>query len=92
MCELAFIEYNNRPIRDADSKIVVYLTSSCVNWGFLAWMPKSAKKAQLTHERVEYNVFLFDEPLKGSKCKGCFRCYVITLTILPEILFPQLYI
>jgi hypothetical protein len=25
------------------------------------------KKAQFTHERVEYNVFLFDEPLKGSK-------------------------
>jgi hypothetical protein len=26
----------------------------------------SAKKAQLTHERVKYNVFLFDESLKGS--------------------------
>jgi hypothetical protein len=25
------------------------------------------KKAQFTHEKVEYNVFLFDEPLKGSK-------------------------
>jgi hypothetical protein len=25
------------------------------------------KKAQFTLERVEYNVFLFDEPLKGSK-------------------------
>jgi hypothetical protein len=29
--------------------------------------PTCAKKAQLSHERVEYNVFLFDEPLKGSK-------------------------
>jgi hypothetical protein len=38
--------------------IVVYLTSSCVIW---------AKKAQITQERVEYNVFLFDEPPKGSK-------------------------
>jgi hypothetical protein len=27
------------------------------------------KKAQLTHERVEYKVFLFDELLKGSKLK-----------------------
>jgi hypothetical protein len=25
------------------------------------------KKAQITQERVEYNVFLFDEPPKGSK-------------------------
>jgi hypothetical protein len=39
--------------------IVVYLTS--------------AKKAQLTHERVEYNVFLFDEPLKGSKSLKIFK-------------------
>jgi hypothetical protein len=49
--------------------IVVYLTSSCVNWGFLT----SAKKAQLTHERVEYNVLLFDEPLKGSKLLKIFK-------------------
>jgi hypothetical protein len=25
------------------------------------------KKAKFTEERVEYKVFLFDEPLKGSK-------------------------
>jgi hypothetical protein len=25
------------------------------------------KKAQFTQKRVGYNVFLFDEPLKGSK-------------------------
>jgi hypothetical protein len=25
------------------------------------------KRPQFTHERVEYNVFLFDEPLKGSQ-------------------------
>jgi hypothetical protein len=31
------------------------------------------KKAQLTHERVEYNVFLFDEPLKGSKSLKTFK-------------------
>jgi hypothetical protein len=36
--------------------IVIYLTSSCVIWDFFA------KKAQITQERVEYNVFLFDEP------------------------------
>jgi hypothetical protein len=26
---------------------------------------RGPKKAQFTHERVEYKVFLFDEPLKG---------------------------
>jgi hypothetical protein len=35
------------------------------------------KKAQITLERVEYNVFLFDEPLKGSKSVKIFK---ITLT------------
>jgi hypothetical protein len=31
-------------------------------------IPKnSIKKAKFTHDRVEYKVFLFDEPLKGSK-------------------------
>jgi hypothetical protein len=33
--------------------------------------------AQFTHERVEYNVFLFDELLKGSKSLKTFK---ITLT------------
>jgi hypothetical protein len=50
--------------------------SSCVNWAFFwhEWAiferfkgPRVPKKAQFTHERIEYNVFLFDEPLKGSK-------------------------
>jgi hypothetical protein len=45
-------------------EIVVYLTS--------------AKKAQFTHKRVEYNVFLFDEPLKGSKSLKIFK---ISLTL-----------
>jgi hypothetical protein len=31
------------------------------------------KKAQFTHERVEYNVFLFHEPLKGSKSLKTFK-------------------
>jgi hypothetical protein len=31
------------------------------------------KKAQFTHERVEYNVCLFDEPLKGSKSLKTFK-------------------
>jgi hypothetical protein len=31
------------------------------------------KKAQFTHERVEYNVFLFDDPLKGSKSLKIFK-------------------
>jgi hypothetical protein len=35
--------------------------------------PRVSKKAQFTHERVEYNVFLFDEPLKGSKSLKTFK-------------------
>jgi hypothetical protein len=55
-------------------QIVVYLTSSCVNWAFLAWVgPWMPKKAQFTQERVEYKVFLFDEPLKGSKSLKIFK-------------------
>jgi hypothetical protein len=41
----------------------------CKLWFF----DTSAKKAQLTHERVEYNVFFFDEPLKGSKSLKIFK-------------------
>jgi hypothetical protein len=49
--------------------IVVYLTSSCVNWSRYERFkgPLMLKKAQFTHERVEYEVFLLDEPRKGSK-------------------------
>jgi hypothetical protein len=35
--------------------------------------PRVPKKAQFTHERVEYNVFLFDKPLKGSKSLKTFK-------------------
>jgi hypothetical protein len=31
------------------------------------------EKAQITQERVEYNVFLFDEPPKGSKSLKIFK-------------------
>jgi hypothetical protein len=49
-------------------KIVVYLTSLRVNWTFFGMSglktrfkgPRVPKKATFTHERVEYNVFLFD--------------------------------
>jgi hypothetical protein len=52
----------------------VYLTSLCVNWAFFGTRgPRVPKKAQFTHERVEYNVFLFDEPLKGSKSPKTFK-------------------
>jgi hypothetical protein len=33
----------------------------------------SAKKAQITQERVEYNVFLFDKPPKDSKSLKIFK-------------------
>jgi hypothetical protein len=35
--------------------------------------PRVPKKAQFTHERVEYKVFLSDEPLKGSKSLKTFK-------------------
>jgi hypothetical protein len=35
--------------------------------------PRAPKKVQSTHERVEYNVFLFDEPFKGSKSLKIFK-------------------
>jgi hypothetical protein len=35
--------------------------------------PRVPKKVQFTLERVEYNVFLFDEPLKGSKSLKIFK-------------------
>jgi hypothetical protein len=35
--------------------------------------PRVPKKAQFTHERVEYNFFLFDEPRKGSKSLKTFK-------------------
>jgi hypothetical protein len=41
------------------------------------WVPP--KKGQFTQERVEYNVFLFDDPLKGSKSLKIFK---INLTFL----------
>jgi hypothetical protein len=50
--------------------------SSCVNWVFFGTSvkgPRVPKKAQFTHERVEYNVFLYDEPLKGSKSLKIFK-------------------
>jgi hypothetical protein len=54
--------------------IVVYSTSSCVNWTFFGMSePTSAKKTQYTHERVEYKVFLFDKPFKGSKSLKIFK-------------------
>jgi hypothetical protein len=58
------INYTKKPL------IVVYLTSLCVNWH--AW-PRVPKKAQFTQERVEYHIFLFDEPLKGSKLLKTFK-------------------
>jgi hypothetical protein len=48
--------------------IVVYLTRYERFKG-----PRLPKKAQFTHERVEYNVFLFDEPLRGSKSLKTFK-------------------
>jgi hypothetical protein len=35
--------------------------------------PRVPKRAQITQERVEYKVFLFDETLKGSKSLKIFK-------------------
>jgi hypothetical protein len=35
--------------------------------------PRVPKKAQIAQERVEYKVFLFEEPLKGSKSLKIFK-------------------
>jgi hypothetical protein len=65
--------------------------SSCVNWAFFSTSgpflkrkcnerfkgPRVPKKTQFTHERVEYNVFWFDEPLNSSKS---FKIFKISLT------------
>jgi hypothetical protein len=60
--------------RDLHGVIIVYLTSSCVSWPFFGMSgPTSAKKGQFTQERVEYHVFLFDEPIKGSKSLKIFK-------------------
>jgi hypothetical protein len=67
--------------------IVIFSTSSCVNWAFFwyEWArfkrewnerfkgPPVPKKVQFTQERVEYNVFLFEDPLKGSKSLKIFK-------------------
>jgi hypothetical protein len=34
---------------------------------------KGPQMPKFTHEPVEYNVFLFDEPLKGSKSLKIFK-------------------
>jgi hypothetical protein len=66
---------------------VIYYNEFVCNFGFfwhewtslkLEWnesfkCPRVPKKAQITQERVEYNVFLFDEPLKGSKSLKIFK-------------------
>jgi hypothetical protein len=60
--------------------IVVYLTSLGVIWAFFGMsetrvlkVHECQKKAQITQERVEYNVFLFDESPKGSKSLKIFK-------------------
>ncbi|KAJ3616884.1 hypothetical protein MTP99_009145, partial [Tenebrio molitor] len=48
--------------------------------------PRVPKKAQITQERVEYNIFLFDKPLKGSKSLKIFK---ISLTFRFDKYDPQ---
>jgi hypothetical protein len=48
-------------------------TSLKLEWNESFKGPRVPKKAQITQERVEYNVFLFDKPLKGSKSLKIFK-------------------
>jgi hypothetical protein len=46
----------------------------CKSGLFLARVgPRMPNKTQFTYKQVEYNVFLFDEPLKGSKSLKTFK-------------------
>jgi hypothetical protein len=51
------------------------------------------KKAQFTHERVKYKVFLFDEPLKGFKSLKIFKISLTfrfdKLTFISKSTVPQ---
>jgi hypothetical protein len=49
-------------------KIVVYLTSSCVNWAYLCH-----KDPNLRTNELNTTFFLFDEPFKGSKSLKIFK-------------------
>jgi hypothetical protein len=60
------------------NNIINYLVNSTNNNSslfneFVRKLGLLPKKTQFTHERVEYNVFLFDEPLKGSKSLKIFK-------------------
>jgi hypothetical protein len=48
-------------------------TSLKLEWNESFKGPRVPKKAQITQERVEYKVFLFDEPLEGSKSLKIFK-------------------
>jgi hypothetical protein len=48
-------------------------TSLKLEWNESFKGPRVPKQAQITQERVEYNVFLFNEPLKGSKSLKIFK-------------------
>jgi hypothetical protein len=62
---------------DYNRLIVVYLTSSCVNWGFLArvgqFKTRVPKKPNWHTNELNTTFFLFNEPLKGSKSLIIFK-------------------
>jgi hypothetical protein len=61
-----------RSLRVTFRAIVVYLTSSCVNWVSETSVLKAHECRKTQFTRVEY-VSLFDEPLKGSKSLKIFK-------------------
>jgi hypothetical protein len=65
-------------------------TSLKLEWNESFQGPRVPKKVQITQERVEYNVFLFDEPLKGSKSLKIFAWrFVLTSCQIYQNPFTQ---
>jgi hypothetical protein len=69
------IEHNSSLFNEFVCKLGIF-------WHEWVMTHECQKKAQFTRERVEYNVFLFDEPLKGSKSLKIFK---ISLTLACDI-------
>jgi hypothetical protein len=67
---------NNSLFNEFVCKLVFFWhewTSFKREWNECFKGPRVPKKAQFTHERIEYNVFLFDERFKGSKSLKIFK-------------------
>jgi hypothetical protein len=75
-CQIAFKMFPKNAIVRLENLllIVVYLTSSCVNWAFFGMRPTSAKKGPIyTWTSWIQLFFLFYKPPKSSKSLKIFK-------------------